>query len=183
MKKTNAMACIGIGLCACAAEAQVTHDVVVGTSGQLIYSPAHLTVSVGDTVRWTWVSSGHNVVSDAPGAFSSGPTAPTGTVFEVVFDQSLLSATPVANNRYSYRCDPHVHYGMVGDVTVLESCYADCDKSTGNGVLDIFDFLCFQDSFVAGEPYACDCDTSTGPLVCDLFDFLCFQGAFVGGCP
>ena len=62
-------------------------------------------------------------------------------------------------------------------------CYADCDQSTGIGVLDLFDFLCFQGSFVNGEPYACDCDTSTGPLVCDLFDFLCFQGAFVGGCP
>jgi len=62
-------------------------------------------------------------------------------------------------------------------------CYADCDQSTGVGVLDLFDFLCFQNSFVNSEPYGCDCDTSTGPLVCDLFDFLCFQNAFVGGCP
>jgi Beta-propeller repeat len=61
-------------------------------------------------------------------------------------------------------------------------CMADCDPSTGTGVLDIFDFLCFQSSFVNGEPYACDCDTTTGSLVCDIFDFLCFQGAFVGGC-
>ena len=53
----------------------------------------------------------------------------------------------------------------------------------GAGVLDLFDFLCFQNSFVNAEPYACDCDTSTGQLVCDLFDFLCFQDAFVGGCP
>ncbi len=68
-------------------------------------------------------------------------------------------------------------------VVDMSSCYADCDTSTGVGVLDLFDFLCFQGSFVAGEAYACDCDTSTGPLVCDLFDFLCFQGAFVGGCP
>ncbi len=64
-----------------------------------------------------------------------------------------------------------------------EGCYPDCDTSTGVGVLDIFDFLCFQDSFVSGEPYACDCDTTTGPLVCDIFDFLCFQDAFVSGCP
>jgi hypothetical protein len=62
-------------------------------------------------------------------------------------------------------------------------CYADCDQSTGNGVLDIFDYLCFQNSFVSSEPYACDCDTSTGNGVCDVFDFLCFQDAFVGGCP
>jgi Metallo-peptidase family M12B Reprolysin-like len=63
------------------------------------------------------------------------------------------------------------------------ACYADCDQSTGAGVLDIFDFLCFQNSFVAGMSYACDCDTTTGPLVCDIFDFLCFQDAFVAGCP
>ncbi len=62
-------------------------------------------------------------------------------------------------------------------------CYADCDLSTGIGVLDIFDFLCFQDSFVSGESYACDCDTSKGQGVCDVFDFLCFQDAFVSGCP
>ena len=56
-------------------------------------------------------------------------------------------------------------------------CYADCD---GNGTLDIFDFLCFQNSFVLGEPYACDCDPDPA---CDIFDFLCFQNAFVAGCP
>jgi hypothetical protein len=55
-------------------------------------------------------------------------------------------------------------------------CYADCD---GNQVLDVFDFLCFQDAFVQGDPYA-DCDGNT---VLDVFDFLCFQDAFVVGCP
>jgi hypothetical protein len=77
-------------------------------------------------------------------------------------------------------------FGNGGDVIVIDmggGCYADCDTSTGAGILDIFDFLCFQDSFVAGDPYACDCDTTTGPLVCDIFDFLCFQNAFVAGCP
>ncbi|MCH8270250.1 MAG: hypothetical protein IH985_03455, partial [Planctomycetes bacterium] len=57
------------------------------------------------------------------------------------------------------------------------SCYADCDLS---GALDIFDFLCFQNSFVLGEPYACGCDPDPA---CDIFDFLCFQNAFVAGCP
>ena len=56
-------------------------------------------------------------------------------------------------------------------------CYPDCDQS---GALDIFDFLCFQNSFVLSEPYACECDPDP---VCDIFDFLCFQNAFVGGCP
>lgn len=63
-----------------------------------------------------------------------------------------------------------------------EPCFADCDRSTGEGVMDVFDFLCFQESFISGESYACDCDTSTDLRVCDVFDFLCFQSAFVGGC-
>jgi len=72
---------------------------------------------------------------------------------------------------------------VTAEVIDCSTCYADCDQSTGPGVLDVFDFLCFQNSFVAGNPYACDCDTSTGPGVCDVFDFLCFQNAFVAGCP
>ena len=55
-------------------------------------------------------------------------------------------------------------------------CYADCD---GSSELDVFDFLCFQDLFVLGDPLA-DC---TGEGVLSVFDFLCFQDAFVGGCP
>lgn len=76
-----------------------------------------------------------------------------------------------------------------GSVSVLMNqsalcpCYADCDQSSGIGTLDLFDFLCFQSSFVAGQTYACDCDIATGQGVCDLFDFLCFQSAFVAGCP
>jgi plastocyanin len=186
-KKSAALACLAAGLCTTAAQAQVTHDVIVGPAGDIVFEPAEITINVGDTVRWTWGSTGHNVGSGVPGAptpaFLSGPPQPIGTVYELVFDEALLSANPIANNRYDYHCHPHGSFGMVGAVTVLDSCYADCDQSTGAGTLDIFDFLCFQNSFVSGEPYACDCDTSTGPGVCDIFDFLCFQNAFVGGCP
>ena len=65
---------------------------------------------------------------------------------------------------------------------IPETCYADCDRSTGVGVLDIFDFLCFGNLFSTGDPYACDCDTTTGLGVCDIFDFLCFGNAFNTGC-
>lgn len=57
-----------------------------------------------------------------------------------------------------------------------KSCYADCD---GSGLLDLFDFLCFQNAFNLKLPQA-DCDGS-GQL--DLFDFLCFVTAFNAGCP
>lgn len=66
--------------------------------------------------------------------------------------------------------------GAVLLTPVDTSCYADCDET---GDLDFFDFLCFQNLFVAGAPEA-DCDDSGG---LDFFDFLCFQNAFAAGCP
>ena len=62
-----------------------------------------------------------------------------------------------------------IHYAADG-------CYADCDAS---GVLDFFDFLCFQNQFALGDP-AADCD---GTGILDIFDFLCFQNEFAAGCP
>ena len=58
----------------------------------------------------------------------------------------------------------------------LTACYPDCDL---NGTLTFFDFLCFQNSFAAGDAYA-DCDSS-GAI--DFLDFLCFQNEFAAGCP
>jgi hypothetical protein len=54
-------------------------------------------------------------------------------------------------------------------------CYADF---TGDGALDLFDFLAFVNTFNAGDPDA-DCDDG-GTF--DLFDFLCFTNAFNAGC-
>lgn len=55
-------------------------------------------------------------------------------------------------------------------------CYPDC---TGEGVLTIADFACFQGAFAAGGAYA-DC-TADGVL--SVADFACFQSRFVQGCP
>jgi hypothetical protein len=55
------------------------------------------------------------------------------------------------------------------------ACYPDL---TGDGVLDLFDFLAFVNAFNAADPSA-DC---TGDGIFDLFDFLCFVNAFNAGC-
>jgi hypothetical protein len=49
----------------------------------------------------------------------------------------------------------------------------------GDGVLDILDFVAFQQAFVAGDSSA-DCD-GDGELSNPL-DFVCFQRAFAAGC-
>ncbi|UYV12340.1 MAG: hypothetical protein NCW75_13695 [Phycisphaera sp.] len=56
-----------------------------------------------------------------------------------------------------------------------DDCFADCD---GDGSLTLFDFLCFQNQFDAGD-LAADCD---GDGILTLFDFLCFQNEFDAGC-
>ncbi len=61
-------------------------------------------------------------------------------------------------------------------LTTCETCYADC---TGNGVLTVADFGCFQTRFVAGDPYA-DCNEDG---VLTVADFGCFQTTFVAACP
>jgi hypothetical protein len=68
-------------------------------------------------------------------------------------------------------------------VETYPTCPGACnfDTSTGPGTCDIFDFLGFQNLFVAADPCACDLDTSTGVGVCDIFDFLGFQNGFVAG--
>lgn len=72
--------------------------------------------------------------------------------------------------------------GMLIDDFVA-TCFADLDQSTGCGVVDIFDFLAFQNLYSANNPIACNADTSTGLGTCDIFDFLFYQNEFaLGNC-
>ena len=120
-------------------------------------------VAVVETSTWIWDGATWSVgPSNAPnrGRYPSEAAYDIARQRTVIFVKN--NAMPTTMREYG--CD----------------CYADCDRS---GVLDLIDFICFGNSFVLGEPYACDCDTSTGPGVCDLIDFLCFQNAFARGCP
>ena len=120
--------------------------------------------------------------------YASFFTPPELWVFDVT-DPNSLSVVGSFNAPYQARDVAADDFGKVAlarsgnGLSLLEACrpcYPDCTQTTGLGVLDIFDFLCFQNSFVSGEPYACGCDPDPA---CDIFDFLCFQNAFVAGCP
>jgi hypothetical protein len=62
------------------------------------------------------------------------------------------------------------------------ACYANCDGSTSQPILNVNDFICFQSQFAAGNAYA-NCDQSTTPPVLNVNDFICFQTQFAAGCP
>lgn len=68
------------------------------------FTPAQLTISVGDTVKWTNVLGSHNVVAD-DGSFTSGAVSSSNWVYEFVFNTA---------GTYHYYCAMHGGPGGVG---------------------------------------------------------------------
>ncbi len=117
--------------------AQTTH--LVNLDG-IAFIPADLTIAVGDTVRWVWVSGFHDVNSGETGApagdgrFGSGDPVFPPMTFDFVFDQAFLDANPVAGNVYPYYCSVHFGFGMTGTITVIRQ--GDLDR---NGEINLQD--------------------------------------------
>jgi plastocyanin len=92
--------------------AAVTNEITVSSNK---FTPATLTVKVGDTVTWKWAGGTHNVVSGSncmsDGVYTSG--APNGTVGNT-FTQKYDKA-----GTFDFFCNPHcASSGMKGTVTV-----------------------------------------------------------------
>jgi hypothetical protein len=62
------------------------------------------------------------------------------------------------------------------------ACYANCDGSVQQPILNVQDFTCFLDRFAAGDPYA-NCDGSQTQPILNVADFSCFLQTFSAGCP
>jgi hypothetical protein len=71
------------------------------------------------------------------------------------------------------------------------TCYANCDSSTVQPILNVEDFTCFVSQFAQAlalpmpqqiTHYA-NCDHSTTEPVLNVEDFICFVAAFAAGCP
>lgn len=91
-------------------QAQTTHNVNVTNN---VFTPALVTISVGDEVTWTNSEGFHNV-NGTTGAYPGNPesfgnSTGTGWTYSYTFN------TPGV---YDYQCDPHVGQGMVGQVIV-----------------------------------------------------------------
>ena len=98
-----------------------THTVMVGDGGSLVFTPADLTINVGDTVRWVWMSSGHSVVSGTDGNADNQFCSPTNTGCDnpplssngFTFEHTFTQAGTVP-----YYCSVHFQLGMTGTITV-----------------------------------------------------------------
>jgi plastocyanin len=91
-----------------------TIDVTVGPNGDLVFSPSSVTIHPGDTVRWTWGSSGHSSTSGVPGA-------PDGIWDSGILNQgATFTHTFNSTGTFPYYCIVHGGCcGMVGTVNVV----------------------------------------------------------------
>ncbi len=138
------------------------------TSGQ----PAVLSVGPtgGAPFFYQWRRNG---VALANGGRISGATSRTLTISSTTIPDAGAYDVVVSNH-----CNTVTSTGA----TLTVGCYPNCDQSTSPPILNIFDFLCFINKFVAGDPYA-NCDQSTIPPVLNISDFTCFLNSFSAGCP
>ena len=107
---------MGVGIFACLGNEGLqatTFSVDVAPGGEPVFSPASVSIQVGDTVEWTWKGDDHSVTSGTPG-FPSG-------LFDSGINDSghTFSHTFSAPGTFAYYCAPHGECcNMVGSVTV-----------------------------------------------------------------
>lgn len=127
--------------------------------------------------------------------FRTHPLLRAGTPYWIVLECDMptennpswnWSSTSTGFLALTYEPGMFIHGGE-GAVAALRiegtpACYANCDGSSGTPALNINDFMCFVNSFAAGNA-AANCDQSTAPPVLNALDFQCFLNAFAAGCP
>ena len=114
MKSRNLVLAAAAAL-ALAAAAPATAALVVVQQTSLTFSPADITITAGDTVRWVRTSLTHTVTN---GTGTSDPNVGT------LFDAPLSAASPsfqyifIVAGDVPYFCRPHLLMGMTGIVRV-----------------------------------------------------------------
>ena len=118
MSPNSLALCVFSLLLAVAQASAANHAVAVGGT-QLVFTPASLTVNVGDTVTFTNAGGFHDVSSDTVGLFrcangcdgSGGNGSPS---------SASWSATVTFNTpgTFGYHCEVHGLFGMTGSITV-----------------------------------------------------------------
>jgi len=88
------------------------YTIQVGLNGNLSFSPSGLSIALGDTVRFQWVSGSHTTTSTSvPGGAATWNQ-------NITSGSTTYTYKPAVTGTYNYRCTPHVGMGMIGSFTV-----------------------------------------------------------------
>lgn len=82
-----------------------THTI---TAGGIVFTPANITVTVGDTIKWQWLNGTHTTTSATIPTGATSWNAPLDASHQTYFYVILQSGT------YNYYCIPHQSLGMTG---------------------------------------------------------------------
>jgi hypothetical protein len=128
----------------------------------------------------TW---GDGLMKLQSGAWSIDPltTGQTVRAISPLFDDGAGASVFLSQSRVLIQ-PPLTEASQIGRIEPCPSCYPNCDGSVAPPVLNVADFICFQQRFAAGDPYA-NCDGSTAAPVLNIHDYVCFQQQFAAGCP
>lgn len=93
-----------------------------GGGASFVFKPANITINVGDTVQWTWMTNDHSTTS---GSCASGNCVPDGN-WDSGVHKAPNSYTHLFTKAgtYSYFCLIHGTQGMVASVTVVQPHYS-----------------------------------------------------------
>lgn len=136
-----------------------------------------------DFVIQTWNSDDDKGTTTADIYFSvdGGQTYPDLLAGNIADNRAYYWTVPNVNTSHArikvvlHDADGNTGEAESGDFTIGKPCEADL---SGDGKLDLFDFLAFNNLFNHQDPLA-DCDAN-GAF--DLFDFLCYVNLFNAGC-
>ena len=102
-----------------------------GDGGQMIFEPAVLKVSKGDTIHFKATDMSHNSAS-IDGMLPDGAVAWAGAM------NADISVTLDTEGIYVYQCDPHAMMAMIGVIQVGEATNMDAIKQASNSYKSSF---------------------------------------------
>ena len=102
-----------------------------GDGGQMIFEPAVLKVSVGDTIHFKAADMSHNSAS-IDGMLPDGAESWSGQM------NTDISVTLNTEGVYVYQCDPHVMMAMIGVIQVGKAVNMNEIKTASNNLKSSF---------------------------------------------
>jgi plastocyanin len=109
---------------ACIATVALAHATThIVTQSNFGFTPANITINVGDTVQWNWQNFSHTVTEGTDGVVNGNelftfPLDPTHPTVTFTFTPAFVAAHPMPGGLYNYFCAVHFSFGMVGTITV-----------------------------------------------------------------